>query len=264
VATGSAGFANLGMGLVKDIRSEIVILKEGEIADIVPLDPSPACSFMWVYTAFPFDRFREVSASEIRKRLGAKLAIRDASSGFIPDIVVPVPDSGRFHAIGYHQAFIRMKNEGSIDKAPLYDEVLSKYPYAGRSFTPQSKEIRELEASIKQVPSGEDYQGIKAVVVDDSIVRGTQAQNNLVPKLRATGLEEIHLRVGNPELRSYCPWGKSTKEGETLVDLMPNIEDRRKYLGVDSLVYNSIQDLEDVFRILGKEELCMDCSKGGI
>jgi glutamine phosphoribosylpyrophosphate amidotransferase len=45
---------------------------------------------------------------------------------------------------------------------------------------------------------------------------------------------------------------------------MPNIEDRRKYLGVDSLVYNSIQDLEDVFRILGKEELCMDCSKGGI
>lgn len=261
VATSSAGFSNLKMELVKDIPGGIVLLKDGEIKEEIILHGLPVCSFMWVYTGFPPDRFRRIAASEIRKRLGAELAVQDAENGFIPDIVVPIPDSGRFHAIGYHQQFTKMVNNGMIARAPLYDEVLLKYPYAGRSFTPQSKEIRELEASIKQVPSGEDYKGKKAVVVDDSIVRGTQTQNNLVPKLRAIGLEEIHLRIGSPELRSYCPWGKTTKRGETLANSIPDMEQRRKYLGVDSLIYNSVDTLEEILTALGIENFCMDCSK---
>jgi hypothetical protein len=76
-------------------------------------------------------------------------------------------------------------NEGTIKRIPLYDEPLVKYPYAGRSFTPQTEKERKHEAYIKIVPSGEiSYQGKIVAIVDDSIVRGSQTREGLIPKLR--------------------------------------------------------------------------------
>ena len=75
-----------------------------------------ACSFYWVYTGFPNDVFESIPGSLVRKRLGAALARRDIDRGFIPDIVIPVPDSGRFHAIGYHQEFCRQMMAGKVEQ----------------------------------------------------------------------------------------------------------------------------------------------------
>jgi len=147
---------------------------------------------------------------------------------------------------------------GEIVKIPLYDESLLKFPYAGRSYTPSTKEARDLEAQIKLLPSGEDYRGKIVVVCDDSIVRGTQTQINLVPKLRASDTKEIHFRISNPELRSHCRWGKTTKKGETLASRIPSIEDRIKFLGIESLEYNTIEDLVKAIG-LSQDELCVDC-----
>ena len=152
----------------------------------------------------------------------------------------------------------RQMFEGKIDKVPLYEEALLKYPYAGRSYTPQREEARKLEAHIKLLRSGEDYQGKRVVVCDDSIVRGTQTQTNLVPKLRALGIGEIHFRISNPELLSHCPWGKTTQKGETLAYRKPSKADRIEFLGVDSLEYNTIDDLVKAIG-LPREQLCMDC-----
>ena len=103
--------------------------------------------------------FEGIPASLVRKRLGAALARRDIERGFVPDIVIPVPDSGRFHAIGYHQEFCRQMMAGKIDRIPLYDELLLKYPYAGRSFIPPDQKQRDREARIKLLVSGEDCEG---------------------------------------------------------------------------------------------------------
>jgi amidophosphoribosyltransferase len=260
VATGSAGFGNLELELIDDVGSGILLLKDGEIKEWTKTESSPVCSFMWVYTGFPADVFHGVPASSIRKALGASLARKDIMIGVVPDLVLPVPDSGRFHAIGYHQEFVRASNKGIIDRVPEYDETLLKYPYAGRSFIPQSQEIRDMEASIKLIPVAEEYKNKKAVIVDDSIVRGTQARNNLVPKLRTLGLNEIYFRVGNPELISHCPWGKTTKQGEMLANSIPDLDERREYLDVDSLIYSSVNDLKQVFQIFS-QEICMDCAK---
>jgi amidophosphoribosyltransferase len=260
-ASESAGFSNLGFKLIRDLKpGEIVLLKNGQFLtkDKIPSKIIKICSFLWVYTSFANSVFEGIPASLVRKRLGARLASKDIERGFIPDIVMPVPDSGRFHAIGYHQEFCRKMMEGKISKIPFYDETLLKYPYAGRSYIPSSPEIRNLEAQIKLLSSGEDYRGKTVVVCDDSIVRGTQTQTNLVPKLKRTGIKEIHFRISNPELRSHCPWGKTTKKGETLASRMPNIEDRIKFLGIDSLEYSTIDDLVDAI-CLPRETLCVDC-----
>lgn len=261
IASESGGFVNLGFRLLRDLKpGEIILIKNGrwETKDEIPIQKIQFCSFYWVYTAFPNAIIKGVPASLVRKRLGASLARRDIERGFIPDIVIPVPDSGRFHAIGYHQEFCRQMSEGKINRVPILDEILIKYPYAGRSFTPQTQKARDLEAEIKLLLSGEDYQGKILVVLDDSIVRGTQIQTKLVPKLRKVGVKEIHFRISNPELHSHCPWGKTTKKGETLVFRMPQIEDRISFLGIDGLEYNKIRDLAESIGF-PLEILCVDC-----
>lgn len=262
IASESGGFGNFGFKLLRDLKpGEIVLIKDGkvEVIEVMPSEKIQICSFIWVYTSFANAVFEGIPASLARKKLGASLARRDIKNGFIPDIVAAVPDSGRYHAIGYHQEFCRQVNEGKINKVPLYDEVLLKYAYAGRSYMPQTKEERDREAHIKIVPSGEDYLGKIIVVCDDSIVRGTQTQTNLVPKVKSLGVGKIHFRISNPELLSHCSWGKTTKEGEGLAERMPKIEDRVKFLGVDSLVYNTIDDLVEAIG-LPRERLCVDCS----
>lgn len=262
LASGSGGFNNLGFKLQRDLKpGEIVLIKNGqwETKEIITGDRIQFCSFVWVYTGFPNEIFEGIPTSLVRKRLGAFRARQDIERRFIPDIILPVPDSGRFHAIGYHQEFCRQINEGKIKRIPFYDETLLKYPYAGRSFTPQTQEERNREAQIKLLEGGEDYRDKIAVICDDSIVRGTQTKTNLVPKLRKIGIKEIYFRISNPELRSYCPWGKTVQKGETMVSQIPSKEDRIKFLGIESLEYNTIEEL---VRAIGlpREKLCVDCS----
>ncbi len=241
---------------------EIVLLKNGrwETKGYMPKSDLQVCSFYWAYTGFPNDAFEGLPDSVVRKRLGASLAARDIEAGFIPEVVIPVPDSGRFHAVGYHQEFCRQMMAGKIGRVPLYDELLMKYPYAGRSFIPETKEQRDREARIKLLASGEDCTGKVVAVCDDSIVRGTQTQTDLVPKLRQTGVKEIHFRVSYPELRSHCRWGKTTRKGEVLAGRIPAKADRITYLGVEGLEYNTVEDL---VRAIGRplEELCVDCCR---
>ena len=162
VASESGGFANLGYRRVRDIEpGEVVLLKNGRWETKGRITPPTvqACSFYWVYTGFPNNVFEGVPDSLVRKRLGAALAARDIERGFVPDVVIPVPDSGRFHAIGYHQEFCRQMMAGKVARIPLYDELLLKYPYAGRSFIPRDQKQRDKEARIKLLASGEDCTG---------------------------------------------------------------------------------------------------------
>lgn len=261
VASSSAGFSNLGLKVKMSLRpGRIISMQDGSFKQraVMPKAKTQTCSFFPVYTDFPSGIFQKTPISLIRKRLGAALARQDIDNAFIPDIVAPIPDSGRFHAIGYHSEFCHQVNKGKIKKVPLYDEVLLKYPYAGRSFTPRSDLERKEQARIKILPSSESYQDKVIVVLDDSIVRGTQIRTNLVPKLRSLGAKEIHLRIANPELRSHCPWGKTTKEGEILAASVPSIQERAKILGVDSLAYNSIEALVQAIGI-PRKNLCLDC-----
>lgn len=258
LASSSAGFKNLGFKIKRELQpGEVVSVKETLLKReaVLPERKVQICSFLWVYTDFPSGQVRGRPVSQARRRLGASLARKDLAQGFKPDIVIPIPDSGRFHAIGYIQEFIRQASN-----PPMYDEVLVKWPYVGRSYTPQDKEKRERVAHIKIIPIGETYEGKVIVLVDDSIVRGNQMRTRLVPKLRSLGVKEIHARIANPPLLSHCRWGKTVKKGEALASRIPLKEERVKILGVDSLVHNTEQDLVEAIG-LPAEKLCMDCSQ---
>ncbi len=261
VASDSSGFDNLGFTIKKDIKpGEIVFLKDGKVKSLGFLKKnisSQLCSFLFVYTNFPAGKIEDISVFTARKRMGSILAGKDIEKGFFPDVITAIPDSGRGHAIGYYQEFIRRARQRniSIEKVPFYDELLMKFSHTGRSFTPQSEEVRAVEANYKLLASGEDYNGKVIVVCDDSVVRGTQIRNDLVPKLRRLGVAEIHFRISSPKIYSRCPWKRGVKKEELLAAASDTAEQIRLF-GIESLEYNDIKDLQDA---IGIEDLCFDC-----
>lgn len=263
IASESTCFYNLGFKYSRDLKAgEIVLLNGGKINTLSSVESLSVqvCKFLLVYTAFPTASICGVPASLVRERLGASLAKRDIEDGFVPDVVSYVPDSGRCHGIGYHNEYCRAINEGRVRRVPLLREVLFKYPYAGRSYTPKTQEERDREAYLKIIPSSDRFDGMTLVLCEDSVVRGTQLLNSLVPKLRSIGFEKIHVRASNPELLSYCPWGSTTQPGETLADKIPDWQKRAEHLGVDSIRYNRIPDIYAVIPELDPKTLCVDCA----
>jgi len=299
VVSESCQLSNTGFKLVGDLEpGQVIRLQNGGVEELAKLGGHRVahCSFESVYTKCPVSKANGVSASLVRKRLGAMHAKRDIETGFVPDIVIPVPDSGRFHAIGYLQAWIAAINTGKVKRIPLYDELLVKCSYARRSFMPATQAERDREARFKLLPGSESLleiigqiEGlvqqklaetdgkkiiIRIVVCDDSIVRGTQTANDLVPKIRSliqwidSEVEveiQIHFRISNPELLSCCRFGKSTKAGDRLAAVDDDGERRSpeqiaKNLGAASVIYNTIPDLVKATGI-PLDRLCVACDK---
>ena len=98
---------------------------------------------------------------------------------------------------------------------------------------------------------------LKIILVDDSIVRGTQTLNH-VRRLRSLGAREIHLMVACPPLIAACKFGKTTKRDEDCIARRISIEELKKKLDLDSLNYASVQILENAIGI-PKEKLCLAC-----
>lgn len=265
VASESIGFGNLEIKLLRSVEpGEVVLLSKGECRTITHFSRRKIknCSFYSVYTSFPNNISHGVPDSLVRKGLGAAHARKDIFNGFIPDRISLIPDSGRYHAIGYKEEFDRQVRLGIIprEKIPIYDEVLLKYTAAtGRSFILSEKEQREFEAIIKILSSSEDYTGQIIVICDDSLVRGTQTRSRLVPKLKYLGFSEIHFRFSFPYLFSYCPYGKTTKRGELLAPLCHSDEEIARFLEVDSVRFNSTGDVVEANHI-PRKNLCFDCA----
>lgn len=268
VASESGGFPNLGFKLYRDVRpGEIICLKEGKISSLktLPKEKKQLCSFLWVYTAFPNATFNGIPVSQVREKLGAALARRDIERGFIPDIVSFVPYSGGCHGTGYHNEFCIQRNLGKIKRIPLSKEVIFKYPYSGRSNISQSEAKSNFEAAIKMLPSGENYEGQTVVICNDSVIKGDQASEILVPKLEAMGFKEVHFRISFPEFLHNCFFGKVAKPEELLAVRIPSKRERINFLNsnsprkiVKSLEHNEIEDLAEAIG-LPLKDLCLDC-----
>ena len=137
----------------------------------------------------------------MRYNCGKALAKRDNVK---PDIVAGVPDSGIAHAIGY-------SNEAGIP----YSRPFIKYtPTWPRSFMPTNQTKRNLIAKMKLIPIHDLIEGKSLLLIDDSIVRGTQLRET-TEYLFESGAKEVHIRPACPPLFYGCKYlnfSRSTSE----------------------------------------------------
>jgi amidophosphoribosyltransferase len=246
VASESNAFCIPQFEIVRDVMpGEIVrITPEGiETIKMLDLKPVKFGTFEWIYTAYPSSVIDGREVAGVRRELGKYLAKRFPVDA---DFVSPVPNSGRWHAIGY-------SHESGIP----YVEAFIRWDYSDRSFTPSTQEARAETAKTKLIPVEGVIRGKRIVIVDDSIVRGNQMLNR-VKELKRLGAKEVHARIACPPLMNACNYGKTTrKDDECIARRMP-IEEIRKKLELDSLGYATVEDLEWAIG-MPREKLCLEC-----
>ena len=188
---GYADAYELGPGEIVEITAEgfRTLVPAGEKMRI--------CAFLWTYYGYPNSNYEGVNVEVMRYRNGEIMARDEITRGMLPkvDYVAGVPDSGLPHAIGY------ANRSGKAFARPFV-----KYtPTWPRSFMPDSQEVRNQVAKMKQIPVPELIEGKKLLFVDDSIVRGTQLRET-VEFLYGCGAEEVHMRSACPPIMYGCKY----------------------------------------------------------
>lgn len=275
----SFAYINLGYSDYKELGpAEIVYITPESVEVKSPArEEMKICSFLWVYYGYPTSAYEGINVEEMRYKCGSMLAKRD--EGIVhPDIVAGVPDSGIAHAIGY-------ANESGIPYARPFIKYTPTWP---RSFMPQNQEQRNLIARMKLIPVKALIENKKLLLIDDSIVRGTQLRET-TEFLYQSGAKEVHVRPACPPLLFGCKYlnfsrSKSEldlitrkiiqeREGDNAINVLDEyadpgsqryeemLEEIRKKQNFTSLRYHRLDDLIESIGI-SPCKLCTYCFNG--
>ena len=274
----SFAYINLGYTDYKELGPGEIVYMTPESAETVspPREEMKICSFLWVYYGYPTSSYEGINVESMRYECGKLLAKRDDAQ---PEVVAGIPDSGIAHAIGY-------ANESGIPFARPFIKYTPTWP---RSFMPQNQGQRNLIARMKLIPVDALIRGKKLLLIDDSIVRGTQL-GETTEFLYHSGAKEVHIRPACPPLMFGCPYlnfSRSTseldlitrriirdREGDNVSRDVLNtytdpdsanykemIEEIRKRLGFTTLRYHRLDDLVKSIGI-SPCKLCTYCWSG--
>ncbi len=229
-------FAYLNLGYLPERElgpGEIVIVTpEGVHTLAAPGKEMKICTFLWVYYGYPSSSYEGISVEQMRYNCGALLAERDDVK---PDIVAGVPDSGLAHAIGY-------ANRSGI---PFSRPFIKYTPTWPRSFTPTMQSQRKLIAKMKLIPVHDLIQGRRLLLIDDSIVRGTQLRET-TEFLYQSGAKEVHIRPACPPIMYSCKYlnfSRSSSELDLITRrILKDIEREGRY--IDLAAYSNPETAE--------------------
>jgi len=230
---------------VRDLDpGEMVVIGEGGVRSYRPFPKeAPAqCIFEYVYFSRPDSEVFGRSVHEVRKRLGRELAQEQPVEA---DVVVPIPDSGVYAALGF--------SEGS--GIPLAFGLVRNH-YVGRTFIEPRQAIRNFGVKLKLNPVRTLLEGKRVVLIDDSIVRGTTSKK-IVSMVRAAGAREVHLRISSAPTVGPCYYGVDTPRRQELIASSHSVEEIGRFIEADSLGYLS---LEGMYRAVGEgKSFCTAC-----
>lgn len=277
VAFESFAYLNLGYSDVRELGpGEIVVITPESCVTLAkPGTEMKICTFLWIYYGYPSSSYEGISVEKMRYNCGSLLAGRDDVEA---DTVAGVPDSGIAHAIGY-------SNKSGI---PFSRPFIKYTPTWPRSFMPTLQSKRDLIARMKLIPVHDLINGRRLVLIDDSIVRGTQLREK-AEFLYTSGAKEVHVRPACPPLLYGCKYlnfSRSTSDMDLITRRVikdiendnpyPNLtayadpdspqyaemlERIRKELNFTSLRFHRLDDMIEAVG-LPKEKLCTFCWDG--
>ena len=235
---------------VRDIEpGEIVIINKDGVKSLQAFPEQQRrafCIFEYVYFARPDSTIANRNVYKVRVEMGRQLARENPVEA---DIVVPVPDSGNYAALGY-----------SLETGFPYEMAFIRNHYVGRSFLQPSQLIRDFNVRVKLNLIPELVKGKRVIIVDDSIVRGTTCKAR-VNTLKEAGAKEVHVRVSCPPHMNPCVYGIDFPDRNKLMAANYSVDEICKYLNADSLAYLSEAGMIKATG-LPKESFCMACYDG--
>lgn len=245
-----------------------------------PGDDMKICAFLWAYYGYPNSNYEGRNVELMRYRNGEIMAREEEANGSMPDVdfVAGVPDSGLPHGIGY----------ANYSHKPFARPFVKYTPTWSRSFTPTNQDVRNQVAKMKQIPVPELIQDKKILLIDDSIVRGTQLRET-VDLLYDSGAKEVHMRSACPPIMYGCRYLNFSRsksemelltrktiqrlEGEIGLSHIDEYADRStergqcllksicQEMGFDSLEFQSLEGMLEAIG-LDREKVCTYCWTG--
>ena len=275
----SFSFLNLGYQPLKELEpGEIVVFDDNQARTLLEASGKmKICTFLWVYYGYPSAVYEGVNVEKMRYQCGRKIAQRDDVD---VDVVAGVPDSGTPAAIGY-------SNESGV---PFSRPFIKYTPTWPRSFMPSIQKKREMIARMKLIPVYDLIKNNRLLLIDDSIVRGTQLKET-AEFLFDCGAKEVHARPACPPIMFNCKY-LSFSRSKSELDLMARrvicelegtldvpLEVIQEYANPDSEKYENLLDamceklhftslkflrLDDMLESVGipQENLCTYCWNG--
>jgi amidophosphoribosyltransferase len=254
VSSESCALDTLGAIDRQEIPSAGIIKVSSEGLRVIENDPelyrrvpnSKHCIFEHIYFSRPDSYHFGEDVFRVRERLGAALAETDENLDI--DYVVPVPDSSNFIGLGY----------SNQSKVPLSLGLIRNH-YIGRTFIKPEQTIRDESVRQKFNLLPNFFKGKNIVLIDDSIVRGTTIRK-IVDLIKTAGVNQVHLRIGSPQVKYSCYYGIDTPSKEELVANQHSLEEIRRRTQVDSIKFMDINDLR---RCVQKpDDYCYACFNG--
>ena len=248
IASESCALTAVGAEFVRDVLpGEILVFSESGVEsrkEHCDKQKRKTCIFEYIYFARPDSVIDGVSVSKSRVRAGEILAENYPADA---DIVIGVPDSGLEAALGFSRA-----------SGIPYGIGLIKNKYIGRTFISPGQNERMDQVRIKLSPVKNVIEGKRVVLIDDSIVRGTTSKR-IVKLLREAGAKEIHMRISAPPFLHPCYYGTDIDSEENLIACHHSMEEIAEIIGVDSLGYLPLENLN---QLVESEDYCAACFNG--
>jgi amidophosphoribosyltransferase len=231
LASETCAFDLIDATYLRDVQpGEILVIDREGLHSFFPLQKvKPAhCIFEHVYFSRPDSIVFGRSVNKSRHKMGRQLAREHPADA---DIVVPVPDSGTAAAIGY-----------ASESGLKFRFGLMRNHYVGRTFIEPKQSIRHFGVKVKLNPVRDLIEGLRVVLIDDSIVRGTTSKK-IVQMVRQAGAREVHVRISCPPTIAPCFYGVDTPTREELIGANMSVDEIARYIGADSLGYLSLEGL---------------------
>ena len=249
-ASETCAFDLIGVQYVRDVKcGEMLVVDENGLQsyNLKKKSNPKHCVFEFIYFSRPDSQIFNEYVDKTRRKLGKNLALENPCDA---DIVISVPDSSNTAALGY-----------AARSEAKFEIGLIRNHYVGRTFIHPKQKLRDMNVRIKYNTVGGVIKDRRIIIVDDSIVRGTTLRA-LVKRLRNAGAKEVHVRVSSPPIKFPCFYGMDFPTKEELIANKKEVDDIKKYLGVDSLEYLSFDAMLNAMPKENGQDYCTACFSG--
>ena len=243
VASESGALTALGYSFERDVApgEAVIIGEDGTLVTkqiVRGVDHCP-CLFEFVYFSRPDSTIDSISVHKSRLRMGDFLGenILENYPNLKADVVVPIPDTSRTSAM---QVAYKLKAK--------YREGFIKNRYIGRTFIMPGQTIRKKSVAHKLSPIKIEFRGKNVLLVDDSIVRGNTSKK-IIEMVKKCGAKKVYLASASPPIRHQNVYGIDMPAVKDLIAHGKTIDQIKKYIKADELIYQSLDDLKRAAKI---------------
>jgi amidophosphoribosyltransferase len=237
----------------KDIENIAIFKNNGNVEEYNYNFKLKPCLFEYIYLARPESKINKVSVYDFRINMGnylAKNIINTLDVKELNDIdaVIPIPDTSIISTTSLAEKLNKPLKFGII-----------KNRYIDRTFIMNNNITRNKNIKRKFLFINSELNNKNIILVDDSIVRGNTCKH-IINELKLAGVKKIYFASCAPPIKYINKYGIDLPLQTDLIAYNKNNKEISKILNIDTIIYQTIDDLKKSFTDINNNVLDFELS----